>query len=94
MAAKRQAAKDVGAGELSSYCCICNVFSFADRHSLVDSWQRFTPQYSGSQPLLNLPAAVRERLGETTLELMEYAHITHTKSLAMGYRVDGAGPRL
>ena len=53
---------------------------------------RYGPQYSGSQPLERLPAAVAARLDGTTRELMEYAHITHTKSLAMEYRVSSAAP--
>jgi ectoine hydroxylase-related dioxygenase (phytanoyl-CoA dioxygenase family) len=56
---------------------------------------RFGPQYSGSQPLETLPAAVSARLSDTTRELMAYAHITHTKPLAMDYRISGAAaPRL
>eukprot|EP01047_Picozoa_sp_COSAG01_P065538 COSAG01_NODE_8871_length_2631_cov_1.543049_3_plen_263_part_00 len=55
---------------------------------------RFGMQYSGSQPLLNLPPQCRERLSDTTRELMDYAHITHTKQIAMEYRIRNAGPRL
>ena len=46
---------------------------------------RYEPQYSGSVPE-QLPAAVEARLSEETLELMQYAHITHTKKVALGWR--------
>lgn len=55
---------------------------------------RYGVQYSGTQPLLKLPPRVAAQLSDQTRELMAYAHITHTKSLAMEYRIDSAGPRL
>ena len=55
---------------------------------------RYGVQYSGTQPLLKLPPQVAAKLSGRTQELMAYAHITHTKSLAMEYRIDSAGPRL
>lgn len=55
---------------------------------------RYGVQYSGTQPLLKLPSQVAAQLSDQTRELMAYAHITHTKSLAMEYRIESAGPRL
>ena len=55
---------------------------------------RYGMQYSGVQPLLNLPAPLVSRLSDTTVELMGYAHITHTKGLALEYCKSSAGPRL
>ena len=55
---------------------------------------RYGTQYSGTQPLLKLPPQVAARLSDTTQELMSYAHITHTKNVAMEYRISSAAPRL
>ena len=55
---------------------------------------RYGTQYSGTQPLLKLPPQVAARLSDTTRELMSYAHITHTKNVAMEYRISSAAPRL
>ena len=43
------------------------------------------PQWSGVVPTLP-PPPVLERLSDETVELMQYAHITHTKQVAMEWR--------
>jgi hypothetical protein len=57
---------------------------------------RYGMQYAGAQPLLKLPPGVAAGLSATTRELMAYAHITHTKDVAMDYCISSssAGPRL
>ena len=51
---------------------------------------------SASLPLIlcRQLAESRARLSDTTQELMSYAHITHTKNVAMEYRISSAAPRL
>ena len=43
------------------------------------------PQWSGVVPTPP-PPPVLERLSDETVELMQYAHITHTKQVAMEWR--------
>eukprot|EP01051_Picozoa_sp_SAG22_P008033 SAG22_NODE_591_length_8819_cov_3.667737_4_plen_73_part_00 len=46
---------------------------------------RFDPQYSATLPE-KLPLAVASRLSAQTIELMSFAHVMHTKQVALGYR--------
>lgn len=46
---------------------------------------RFDPQHNGALPE-QLPPAVEARLSDETRELMQFAHVTHTKSCALEYR--------
>ena len=46
---------------------------------------RFEPQHTGTLPP-ELPPEVLARLSDQTKELMAFAHISHTKEVAAGWR--------